>query len=76
MEKWEKVQNRHRVPRVEAWKGEVEHNGLEHSDEEKTKGICKDRPMSFSVAVDWAVATNYILEGSGLDTGKNILVRL
>ena len=27
-------------------------NGLEQSDEEKTKGICKDRPMPFSVAAD------------------------
>lgn len=52
------------MPKAQAPKEEVKGNGLEQSGEEKTKGICKeDRPMPFSVAADWAVATNYILGG-------------
>lgn len=47
---------------------EVEGNGLEQSDEDKTKGIYKeDRPMPFS---DWTVATNYIMGGSDWTLGK------
>lgn len=50
------------MPRAQAPKEEVEGNGLEQSDEEKTKDTCKDdRPMPFSIAADGAVATNYIL---------------
>lgn len=56
-------------------KEEGEGNGLEHSDEEKTEGICRQTDALFSSGKlsSWH---KLHLERLGLDIRKNILVRV